>query len=86
MTDSLLVCDQDPLIVKGTSRPSTNQFEPFDVSMRLPRSVVVHREQYDDSAMEAEVAAYDERRRAREPKAASGLKNIDIYPPRDGVC
>ena len=55
-------------------------------SMRLPQSVVVHREQYDDSAMETNVAAYDERRRAREPKAPAGLKNIDIYPPREGVC
>ena len=54
-------------------------------SMRLPPSVVVHRERYDDSRLESDVAAYDERRRAREPKAASGLKNIDVYPPRDGV-
>ena len=55
------------------------------VSMRLPPSVVVHRERYDDSAMESEVLAYDERRRAREPIAAASLKNNDIYPPRDGV-
>jgi len=55
------------------------------VSMRLPPSVVVHRERYDDSAMESEVRAYDERRRAREPVAAAGLKNNDVYPPRDGV-
>ncbi len=55
------------------------------VSMRLPPSVVVHRERYDDSAMESEVRAYDDRRRAREPVAAAGLKNNDVYPPRDGV-
>jgi len=55
------------------------------VSMRLPPSVVVHRERYDDSAMLDDVAAYDERRRAREPVAASALKNNDVYPPRDGV-
>ena len=55
------------------------------VSMRLPPSVVVHRERYDDSAMESEVRAYDERRRAREPVAAASLKNNDVYPPRDGV-
>ena len=55
------------------------------VSMRLPPSVVVHQERYDDSAMPAEVAAYDERRRAREPVAAASLKNNDVYPPRDGV-
>jgi FMN reductase [NAD(P)H] len=55
------------------------------VSMRLPPAVVVHRERYDDSAMLDEVAAYDERRRAREPVAASALKNNDVYPSRDGV-
>ena len=55
------------------------------VSMRLPPSVVVHRERYDDSAMESEVRAYDERRRAREPVAAGSLKNNDVYPPREGV-
>ncbi|HVC63223.1 MAG TPA: nitroreductase family protein [Acetobacteraceae bacterium] len=55
------------------------------VSMRLPPAVVVHRERYDDSAMESAVRAYDERRRAREPVAAASLKNNDVYPPRDGV-
>ena len=55
------------------------------VSMRLPPSVVVHRERYDDRAMLDDVAAYDERRRAREPVAASALKNNDVYQPRDGV-
>ncbi len=55
------------------------------VSMRLPPSVVVHRERYDDSALPQDIAAYDDRRRAREPVAASGLKNNDVYPPRDGV-
>jgi FMN reductase [NAD(P)H] len=55
------------------------------VSMRLPPAVVVHRERYDDSALESEVQAYDERRRAREPVAAASLKNNDVYPPRDGV-
>jgi FMN reductase [NAD(P)H] len=55
------------------------------VSMRLPPSVVVHRERYDDSGLEPEIAAYDERRRARDPVPAGGLKNNDVYPPRDGV-
>jgi FMN reductase [NAD(P)H] len=55
------------------------------VSMRLPPRVVVHRERYDDSAMADEVAAYDERRRAREPIAPGSLKNRDIYEPKDGV-
>ncbi|MGE0416488.1 MAG: nitroreductase family protein [Acetobacteraceae bacterium] len=54
-------------------------------AMRLPQSVVVHQERYDDSGLGAEISAYDERRRQREPKAPGGLKNIDVYPPREGV-
>jgi FMN reductase [NAD(P)H] len=54
-------------------------------AMRLPPAVVVHRERYDDSALETEVRAYDTRRAAREPIAAGSLKNNDVYPPRDGV-
>jgi nitroreductase/FMN reductase [NAD(P)H] len=55
------------------------------VSMRLPPSVVVHRERYDDSRLEADIAAYDQRRNARDPVAAASLKNNDVYPKRDGV-
>lgn len=55
------------------------------VSMRLPPAVVVHRERYDDSALEEEVAGYDARRRERDPVAPGSLKNNDIYPPREGV-
>jgi nitroreductase/FMN reductase [NAD(P)H] len=55
------------------------------VSMRLPPSVVVHRERYDDSGLETEVAAYDQRRHARDPVAPGSQKNNDVYPPRDGV-
>ncbi|MDR3536004.1 MAG: nitroreductase family protein [Acetobacteraceae bacterium] len=55
------------------------------VSMRLPPSVVVHRERYDDTALADAVGAYDERRRARDPVAAGSLKNNDVYPSREGV-
>ena len=55
------------------------------VSMRLPPSIVVHRERYDDVQLENDIMTYDERRRDRDPVAASGLKNNDVYPPRDGV-
>jgi nitroreductase/FMN reductase [NAD(P)H] len=55
------------------------------VAMRLPPSVVVHRERYDDTKQEAEIRAYDERRRAREPVAPGSLKNNDVYAPREGV-
>jgi len=55
------------------------------VSMRLPPSVVVHRECYCDERQNDEIRAYDERRRGREPVAAGALKNNDVYPPREGV-
>ncbi|WP_428484148.1 nitroreductase family protein [Rhodopila sp.] len=55
------------------------------VSMRLPPSMVVHRECYDDHALPDAIAAYDERRGAREPVAAGSQKNGDIYLPREGV-
>ena len=54
-------------------------------SMRLPQSVVVHREKYDDSNLAQDLAAYDERRRAVEPTAPGSLKNRDVYPVREGV-
>ncbi len=54
-------------------------------SMRLPPGVVVHRERYDDSALEPAVRAYDARRHAREPVSPGSQKNRDVYPPRDGV-
>ena len=55
------------------------------VSMRLPPSVVVHRERYGETRQHADIRAYDERRRAREPLAPGSLKNNDVYPPREGV-
>lgn len=55
------------------------------VSMRLPPSIVVHREKYDDIQLENDIMTYDERRRERDPVAPGGLKNNDVYPPREGV-
>ena len=55
------------------------------VSMRLPPSVVVHRERYDDSGLADELGAYDTRRRAREPLAPGSLKNNDVYAPKESV-
>ena len=54
------------------------------VSMRLPPAIVVHQERYDDSALESDVAGYDNRRREREPVAPGSLKNNDVWPPREG--
>ena len=55
------------------------------VSMRLPQSIVVHQERYDDSNLAGELAFYDERRRAREPLHPNGLKNHDIYGPKENA-
>jgi FMN reductase [NAD(P)H] len=52
-------------------------------SMRLPASVVVHRERYDDSNLEVDIVQYDAARQAREPLHPNGLKNHDIYGPRE---
>lgn len=41
-------------------------WEPW-VSLRLPPRVMVHRDRYDDSNFEQEIASYDERRRAVNP-------------------
>jgi len=49
------------------------------VSMRLPPAVVVHRERYDDSNLEADVAAYDDRNHARFPLPAAKQRHTDKY-------
>jgi FMN reductase [NAD(P)H] len=54
-------------------------------SMRLPQSIVVHHEHYDDANLPAELAAYDERRSGREPLHPNGLKNHDIYGPKENA-
>ena len=41
--------------------------EARDVSRRLPPSIVVHRDGYDDSNLGAEIDAYDQRRHAARP-------------------
>ena len=40
---------------------------PGPLSMRLPLSVTVHRDRYDDSGFEAALEAYDRRREAARP-------------------
>lgn len=49
------------------------------VSMRLPPSVVVHRETYDDSRLIEEVEAYDERAHERQPIAPGSQRHRDLY-------
>ncbi|MFT5173653.1 MAG: FMN reductase [NAD(P)H] [Gammaproteobacteria bacterium] len=48
-------------------------------SMRLPQSVVVHRDRYDDSAMVAAVNDYGERRHVREPIEGQKQRHTDRY-------
>ena len=47
--------------------------------MRLPPAVVVHRDQYDDTSMLEEVAAYGERRHEEAPIAPAKQRNTDRY-------
>ncbi|MEX2449366.1 MAG: nitroreductase family protein [Rhodospirillales bacterium] len=49
------------------------------LSMRLPPAAVVHEDRYDDSNLEAELSAYDERRNARRPMAPDRQVHKDKY-------
>src|SRR3546814_230155 len=53
------------------------------ISMRLPPAVVVHRDRYDDSGLEAEVEAYDRRRHARKPIPPEKQRHTDKYGALD---
>jgi nitroreductase len=49
------------------------------MNARLPQSVVVHREKYDDTNLEAVVDAYDARRHETNPIAPDGQRHADKY-------
>ena len=49
------------------------------VSMRLPQDVVVHQERYDDSSLDADVTAYDDRSHDRFPLPAGKQRYADKY-------
>lgn len=57
--------------------------EARDVTYRLPPSVVVHRDGYDDSDLASEIDAYDRRRHAARPLAnqikPEKFGNVDFY-------
>ena len=53
------------------------------MSMRLPPSLVVHTDRYDDSAFEAEMTAYSERREARFPTTPEGQMYADLFGASD---
>jgi FMN reductase [NAD(P)H] len=52
-------------------------------STRLPQSVVVHRDRYDDSKMAEGVAAYDEQRHVSDPIAPEKQRHTDHYGVTD---
>jgi len=49
------------------------------VSMRLPPSVVVHRERYDDANLDGDVTDYDNRNHDRFPLTAGKQRHTDKY-------
>lgn len=55
------------------------------VSPRLPQSVVVHRDRYDDQALEAELRAYDRRRDAAAPIPPEKQLHTDRYGRKNGL-
>lgn len=53
------------------------------VNQRLPQSVVVHRDTYDDADLAAEIDAYDQTRHAIFPVAADRQRQRDVYGEAD---
>jgi nitroreductase/FMN reductase [NAD(P)H] len=52
---------------------------PGYVNQRLPTSVVIHRDRYDDTSLEAEIADYDQRRHDIFPIAPASQCHADKY-------
>jgi nitroreductase len=57
--------------------------EQRDVTLRLPPALVVHRDQYDDANLAAEIDGYDARRHAAFPIPARGQFHNDLYGAAD---
>jgi len=49
------------------------------VSLRLPQDVVVHRDTYDDSGLEQDIAAYDDRAHGHQPLTPAKQRHTDRY-------
>ncbi len=52
---------------------------PGYVNQRLPTSVVIHRDRYDDTSLEAEIADYDQRRHDIFPIPPASQRHADKY-------
>ena len=59
--------------------------EAGTVSLRLPPALVLHRDRYDDSGLEAELTAYDARAHVRQPIPQEKQRHSDRYGVRE-VC
>ncbi len=53
--------------------------DPGYVSMRLPQSVVVHEDRYNDEELAADIADYDERNHARFPLSPAKQRHTEKY-------
>ena len=56
------------------------------LSPRLPLSVTVHVDRYDDASLEDEVDGYDRRRDAVQPIGAGAQRQVDRYGTADRYC
>ncbi len=59
------------------------KFETPRISMRLPQSVVVHTDRYNDESLEQDVEAYDQRRHAKSPLPPEKQRLVDLYGALD---
>lgn len=59
------------------------KWEKPQISLRLPPSVVVHRDRYDDSNLEKDVEEYDKRRHEHRPIAPAKQRHVAKYGALD---
>lgn len=59
------------------------QYPTPRISLRLPQSVVVHTDRYDESNMPADVESYDKRRHAHTPLPEAKQRHVDKYGALD---
>lgn len=53
--------------------------EQRDVTLRLPPETVIHKNKYDDSALEEQIDGYDQRRHAIRPIAEGGYMHVEKF-------
>jgi nitroreductase len=60
-----------------------DRYDITATSMRLPPDVVVHRDRYDDTDLEAAIESYDQRRFQRQPILPEKQRHIEKYGALD---